>query len=418
MDQAKEAAKIVVIGAGMVGVCCALYLQRAGHRVILVDANEPGSGASYGNAATFASYACIPVNHPKLLTALPALLWGSARPLSISLTYMPTMLPWLLSFLRHCRRAEVNHIINALGVLLAHAEDAAMTLFRSSDALNLIRRNGTIYLYSSEKSLAGAQDDIQRRRRQGVAITELDISDIQNLEPQLASVFAGGVLYDDGFQLLDPQQIILKMVEKFAADGGQVLREKVTSLARNDSGDIQVIGDSRSISARQVVLAAGAQSQTIRSGLIDPLPLDTERGYHVMFPDSATLLNRPVGLADAGLYLSPLNLGLRAAGTVELAGLNAPPNPARLAYIERWVHRVLPQVGQRGDTWLGFRPTLPDSLPVIGRSSRHSGLVYAFGHHHIGITLGGITGKLVQQIIDGLPPTVDLTPYRPERFAR
>ena len=418
MDQAKEAAKIVVIGAGMVGVCCALYLQRAGHRVILVDANEPGSGASYGNAATFASYACIPVNHPKLLTALPALLWGSARPLSISLTYMPTMLPWLLSFLRHCRRTEVNHIIGALGVLLAHAEDAAMTLFRSADALNLIRRNGTIYLYSSEKSLAGAQDDIKRRRRQGVAITELDISDIQDLEPQLASVFAGGIFYDDGFQLLDPQQIILKMVEKFAADGGQVLREKVTSLARNDSGDIQVIGGSRSISARQVVLAAGAQSQTIRSGLIDPLPLDTERGYHVMFPDSATLLNRPVGLADAGLYLSPLNLGLRAAGTVELAGLNAPPNPARLAYIERWVHRVLPQVGQRGDTWLGFRPTLPDSLPVIGRSSRHPGLVYAFGHHHIGITLGGITGKLVQQIIDGHLPTVDLTPYRPERFAR
>ena len=328
------------------------------------------------------------------------------------------MLPWLLSFLRHCRRTEVNHIIRALGVLLAHAEDAAMTLFRSADALNLIRRNGTIYLYSSEKSLAGAQDDIKRRRRQGVAITELDISDIQDLEPQLASVFAGGIFYDDGFQLLDPQQIILKMVEKFAADGGQVLREKVTSLARNDSGDIQVIGGSRSISARQVVLAAGAQSQTIRSGLIDPLPLDTERGYHVMFPDSATLLNRPVGLADAGLYLSPLNLGLRAAGTVELAGLNAPPNPARLAYIERWVHRVLPQVGQRGDTWLGFRPTLPDSLPVIGRSSRHPGLVYAFGHHHIGITLGGITGKLVQQIIDGHPPTVDLTPYRPERFAR
>ena len=186
----------------------------------------------------------------------------------------------------------------------------------------------------------------------------------------------------------------------------------------NDPGDIQVIGSSRSISARQVVLAAGAQSQTISSELIDPLPLDTERGYHVMFPDSATLLNRPVGLADAGLYLSPLNLGLRAAGTVELAGLNAPPNPARLTYIEQWVRRVLPQVGQRGDTWLGFRPTLPDSLPVIGRSSRHPGLIYAFGHHHIGITLGGITGKLVQQIIDGQPPTVDLRPYRPERFAR
>jgi D-amino-acid dehydrogenase len=165
-----------------------------------------------------------------------------------------------------------------------------------------------------------------------------------------------------------------------------------------------------------VVIAAGAWSTQIASPLIEPLPLDTERGYHVMFPQDATLLTRPVGMADAGLYLSPLADGLRAAGTVELAGLHRPQNPRRLDYIERCVRRALPQAGQRGDTWLGFRPTLPDSLPVIGRSTRHSSLIYAFGHHHIGLTLGGITGRLVQQIIDDEAPVIDLTPYRPQRF--
>jgi D-amino-acid dehydrogenase len=135
-----------------------------------------------------------------------------------------------------------------------------------------------------------------------------------------------------------------------------------------------------------------------------------------MFPNDARLLNRPVGLADAGLYISPLDNGLRAAGTVELAGLNARPNQGRLNYIESVVRRVLPEASARGSDWLGFRPTMPDSLPVIGQSSRHSSVFYAFGHHHIGITLGGITGKLIQQLIDREPTTIDLAPYSPNRF--
>ena len=149
---------------------------------------------------------------------------------------------------------------------------------------------------------------------------------------------------------------------------------------------------------------------------MDRLPLDTERGYHVMFPDDASMISRPVGLADAGFYLSPVDGGLRAAGTVELAGLDAKPNPRRLDYIERTARRALPALHQRGDTWLGFRPTLPDSLPVIGRSSKHPSVVYAFGHQHVGLTLGGITGKLVQQIIDREDPIVDPAPYRAQRF--
>ena len=406
----------LVIGAGMVGVCCALYLQRAGHQVTLIDQHEPGSQTSFGNAATFASYACIPVNHPKLIHNLPKLMLGADRPLSVSPLYLARRLPWMLSFLRHCRRDNVDHTIRGLGALLRHAEEASIALFQSSQVMDLIKRQGTLYLYATENSLSAAQGDIKRRRDQGVPITEITSREIQELEPHLAPTFSGGILFNDGFQLINPKALIQRLTQSFIDDGGQFIRNKVCSLKNMSNGRLKIGTDTNDLEAKRVIIAAGAWSTQISGGCIDPVPLDTERGYHVMFPNDAWLLNRPVGLADAGLYISPLDNGLRAAGTVELAGLNARPNQGRLNYIESVVRRVLPEASARGSDWLGFRPTMPDSLPVIGQSSRHSSVFYAFGHHHIGITLGGITGKLIQQLIDREPTTIDLAPYSPNRF--
>ncbi len=406
----------LIIGAGMVGSCCALYLQRAGHDVTLIDPHPPGSQTSFGNAATIATYACIPVNHPKLLKSLPSLMFGSERPLSISPRYALTRLPWLFSFLRHCRRDRVDQTISALGALLRHAEDTSLTLFQAADAMDLIRRNGTLYLYSDTETRMAAKDDIARRRDQGMSISEVKAEDIRELEPTLAPIFASGILYNDGFQLRDPQQAVLRLVKRFAADGGEVICDRVQSIepAGLDQVRVHLSGSTRVF--KDVVIAAGAWSTRIEGPVIDRLPLDTERGYHVMFPDDASALSRPVGLADAGLYLSPVDGGLRAAGTVELAGLDAKPNQRRLDYIESAARRALPSLSRRGDTWLGFRPTLPDSLPVIGRSSRHPSVIYAFGHQHVGLTLGGVTGKLVQQIMDREDPIVDPTPYAAQRF--
>ncbi|MGE4659535.1 MAG: FAD-dependent oxidoreductase [Arenicellales bacterium] len=406
----------LIIGAGMVGSCCALYLQRAGHDVTLIDPHPPGSQTSFGNAATIATYACIPVNHPKLLKSLPSLMFGSERPLSISPGYALTRLPWLFSFLRHCRRDRVDQTISALGALLRHAEDTSLTLFQTADAMDLVRRNGTLYLYSDTETRMAAKDDIARRRDQGMSISEVKAEDVRELEPTLAPIFASGILYNDGFQLRDPQQAVLRLVKRFAADGGEVICDRVQSIepAGLDQVRVHLSGSTRVF--KDVVIAAGAWSTRIEGPVIDRLPLDTERGYHVMFPDDASALSRPVGLADAGLYLSPVDGGLRAAGTVEFAGLDAKPNQRRLDYIESAARRALPSLSRRGDTWLGFRPTLPDSLPVIGRSSRHPSVIYAFGHQHVGLTLGGVTGKLVQQIMDREDPIVDPTPYAAQRF--
>ena len=173
-------------------------------------------------------------------------------------------------------------------------------------------------------------------------------------------------------------------------------------------------GHSRTV--HHAVIAAGAWSTRIQGAVLDRLPLDTERGYHVMFPENPSALSRPVGLADAGLYLSPVDGGLRAAGTVELAGLDAKPNPKRLDYIEQAARRALPSLKQRGDTWLGFRPTFPDALPVISRSSKHPSVVYAFGHQHIGWTLGAVTGKIIDSLSRDHIPNIDISAYSPSRF--
>ena len=249
-----------------------------------------------------------------------------------------------------------------------------------------------------------------------MSITEVEADAVQELEPALAPIFAGGILYNDGFQLSDPQQVIMRLVDQFARDGGEVIRDRVDRIesAGLDQVPVHFSGNSRSV--HHVVIAAGAWSTRIDGPVLDRLPLDTERGYHVMFPENLSTLSRLVGLADAGLYLCPVDGGLRAAGTVELAGLDAQPNPKRLDYIEQAARRALPSLKQGGDTWLGFRPTLPDALPVIGRSSKHPSVVYAFGHQHVGLTLGAVTGKLVQQIIDREQPIVDPTPYRAQRF--
>ena len=414
MDQSQ---KIAVVGAGIVGTSCALYLQEAGFNVTLFDRNEPGSGATYGNACTFATYGSIPVNRPDLIWRFPLYLAGSQRPLSISWPYTPRMLPWLWQFLLSCRRQRVDRTIDGLGALLRSAESASLKLFRTSGTEDLLARDGTIYLYPSSASFAKDADNRRRRLAQGTRIQELSGSELQALEPNLAPTFPHAVLYPDGFTVLDPKKLTGRMVQHLCHTGGSFVRGEVTSIERRSDGGVGLKVNEETQNFSQAVLAAGAWSMKLAGPHCEPLPLETERGYHVLFSESGELLNRPVGFAEAGFYMTPMHHGLRAAGTVELGGLDAAANPERLAYITNHVQQALPDIGPVSDTWLGFRPTLPDSLPVIGRSRINPALIFAFGHHHLGLTLGGITGQLVSQIASRQTPAMDLAPYRPERFS-
>ena len=416
-EQSQGQRNIAVIGAGIVGVSCALHLQQAGFKVTLFDRDEPGSGATYGNACTFASYGSIPVNRPDLIWRFPSLMFGHERPLSIAWRYMPNMTPWLIQFLKHCRRKHVDRTINGLGSLLRDAEHASMMLFRLSGGADLISHDGTITIYPTSESFDADAINRQRRRNQGAQIPELTVTELQDLEPNLAPIFPHAVLYPKGFTILDPKQMTSRMVDHLCQTGGHFIKGEVSAMEAQSADGVAFKVNGSRHHYEQAVLAGGAWSMQIAKGGCEELPLDTERGYHVLFPESGELLNRPVGFADAGFYMTPMCQGLRAAGTVELGGLNAAPNPERLSYIERRVRGALPDVGPVSDTWLGFRPTLPDSLPVIGRSKQNPNLIFAFGHHHLGLTLGGITGKLVGEIAVGATPSLDVTPFRPDRFS-
>jgi len=410
------ASSVVVVGAGIVGMSVALWLQRHGHAVTVVDRQPPGHGASCGNAATIANYHCIPLGNPAIIRQVPSLLFNPDSPLAIRWTYLPTLAPWLVRFLLASRPGRVAEIAAALAALQHRVDEDYRPLFEMAGAGDLILRNGSLYLYGSADSYARARPEIELRRRHGLPLEEVDAARIAELEPNLAPIYHRGILFPGASHVRDPLRLVERFAEAFRARGGTLVLGEVRAVERGEDGMVVRTGGAP-LTADRVVVAAGAWSRPLARTLGDHIPLDTERGYHVMFPEGAGLLRRPVGWADIGFYMTPLEGGLRAAGTVEFAGLDAPPNPRRTKLIADGARRLLPQLDQPASEWLGFRPSMPDSLPVIGLSPRNDRVVYAFGHGHLGLTLGGVSGRLVADLIGGRPTTVDTAPYGPGRFS-
>ena len=410
--------RVVVIGAGMVGVSAALWLQESGHEVTLVDRGDPGRGTSFGNAGIFATYACIPINAPRRIVDTPSMLFDPASPLSIQWSYLPRFLPWALRFLSACRPGRVRATVAALGAILARAEEGFRPLARRAGIESLLGPAGALYVYESEESWRRDRRNRERRRAHGVAMRELDPSEVYELEPALANVVHRGIHLEEVFYLRNPHAVVDRLARAFVQWGGRLRRADVRSIGNGLPGLLEVVSAGERLAADRVVIAAGSWSKRILGRLAERIPLDTERGYHVMFPEAGSLLRRPVAPVDGGFFMTPMEGGLRAAGTVEFAGLDAPPRPARSEAIAAAARRLLPDLGEPAESWLGFRPTLPDSLPAIGPLPSDPRILCAFGHQHLGMTLGGITGKLVAELVDGTaPPSVDLEPFRPDRFA-
>ena len=408
---------IAVIGAGMVGTSSALWLQRAGRSVALIDRAGPGQGTSFGNAGVLATYGNVPINSPTLPGRLPSLMFSRESPLCIKWAHVPRMTPWLIRFLRNCTRSRVEAISAALASLMQHAEEGAFPLFKASGADALIRSLGCLYLYDTAESFEAAAGEHELRRKHGVRMDILEPEEIGQLEPNVAKVYAKGVYFPDGHQYVSPSRVIETMAGHFTANGGELIADEVSGITKGPDGSLTLAMGGQPVRCRQVVLAAGAFSKRLFGTLVEPLPLETERGYHVVFEGFDGMLNRPVGWSAGGFYMTPMSHGLRAAGTVELGGLSDRKRQASLDHISRHARTLLPELPDTpSGTWVGHRPTMPDSLPVIGRSERTPEIILAFGHQHVGMTLGGITGRLVAQIAEGEDPQVDLAPFSPGRF--
>ena len=414
---AEDIFDIAVVGAGMVGTSCALWLQRSGHRVALIDRTAPGNGTSFGNAGAFATYACAPINDPSLPRRLPGLMFSRESPLTIDWAYAPRMLPWLIRFLRNCSRDRVDAITAAIASLVHQAEAGAFPLFKASGADALLHSRGALYVCDSDEAFRRVQSEIAVRRANGIETEILSPDEVGQLEPHLAKIYTHGLYFPNPHQYIDPRGAVQAMADHFAANGGAMIETEVSGITKAPDGTLELKSSGQSIRCRQMVLAAGAFSRRLFGGLIEPLPLETERGYHVVFPGHEGLINRPLGFTEGGFLMTPMSYGLRAAGTVELGGLSERRRRANIDYLTRQAQRLLPDLPETPEsTWVGHRPTLPDSLPVIGRSERTPEIIFAFGHQHLGMTLGGITGKLVAHIVDGTEPPVDMAPYSPGRF--
>lgn len=409
---------IAVIGAGAVGLATALHCALDGHRVTVFDPAPVGGGASGGNACTFATYASLPVATPAVLRSVPRLMLTADGPLAVRWRYLPRMARWLTQFLRAGTARQVERISTDLHTLLDRSMAAWQPLIAAAHAEPLIRRNGALYLFGSRQGLVDAQPGIDLRRRRNVAVEVLGTDDIGRMEPALAKLYAGGLFFPEGSQTLDPAALCRALATAIAARGGRLLPQRVTGIASDPDGRHRLRTEAgEEHAAEALVIAAGAWSKRLAAQTDRRAPLlDTERGYHRVYPALRDALSRPVGWSDGGFYLSPTLQGLRAAGTVELGGLDAPPNPRRLEKIDRHVRRLLPDAGPPTDDWLGFRPSMPDSLPVLGPSPDRPGVYHAYGHGHLGLTLAAVSGRVIGDLIAGRAPGIDLTPFRPDRF--
>ncbi|WQC00537.1 FAD-dependent oxidoreductase [Mesorhizobium huakuii] len=409
--------EIAVIGAGVVGLATALRLASDGREVLLIDPNEPGSGASFGNAGTLAEYACMPVGNPAVLRALPKLLLDADSPFSLRWTALLHLAPWLLRFVRQSLPAATHANAVAMAGLLADSLPAWEEMAVEADATDLLRRNGCLYLYRRPGDLAGGASSRALRAEFGVDQAVLNPSEVAALEPNLPAVQGGGLFFPQSMNLTDPQTMMARLLKAAAGRGAALLRGEVTGL-RADAGGVDLSGPGGlSLRAHKVVIATGAFSRPLAAQAGDRIPLETERGYHLEFATPAPVLTRPVCPVDLGFYMTPMAGRLRVAGTVELGRLASAPNPRRLALLDRGVRQFFPTLGQPSSKWLGFRPSLPDSRPVIGPSPGNANVIYAFGHGHLGLTLSAVTARLVGDLIAGRRPNSErLAPFAAGRF--
>ena len=408
-----------IIGSGIQGVCTGLQLIKKGIPVTIFDRNDPLSSsyrpASYGNAGHFSPYAVLQFNRPDILYDVPKMLFSSYGPLALKWGYIPKMFKWFMHYFKNCNKKSMLHTAKYMHQILSLSNDAYEEIFQEIDVSGLVEKKGIIYIWTN-KNLKSRKLEIKVRNDLGIEQKLLTKKEVLELEPNLKPVFDAGVIYENAMHARDPHGILKQIFRLFIKKGGKFIQTNITSIEQTSLNEIKIKSESEDYKFEKSVIASGAFSKSLTDQLGEKIPLDTERGYHVHFKGKDNLISRPVIFLDRGFGMTPMNQGLRAVGTVELGGLKNPPSKKRIEYIIRCAKELLPQLGTHEDEWLGFRPTLPDFLPILGPSLKNRNIIYAFGHQHLGWTLGAITGKIISGIVAGEKTNLDLNPYSSKRF--
>jgi D-amino-acid dehydrogenase len=419
ISAAEQSCDVLVIGAGIVGVAIALRLRRDGRDVLLIDRARVAAEASRGNAGALAFSDILPLASPRMLVQAPRWLLDPLGPLAIRPSYLPTLAPWLFRFWRACRHDRVLASTVAQAAMMRLSAIETPLLLAAADAGHMIRSGGALHLYESRARLQAAQPGWKVRADHGIEFTHVhDLQAIADLQPGLSSMLVAATFVPEWKTVSDPLQVTQALARQFERQGGQIRCGEAVALASGTDGVDVHLRDGRHVSARHVVVAAGAWSHHLARTLSEHIPLETERGYNTTLPAGAFDLKRQLIFGDHGFVVTPLSSGVRVGGAVEFAGLDAPPNFARAATMLAKAKRFMPGLRTEGGTqWMGFRPSLPDSLPAIGPATADARVFYAFGHGHLGLTQSAATARLVADIIAGRTPPLDLSPFRPQRFA-
>jgi len=414
----EQSCDVLVIGAGIIGVAISLRLRQEGREVLLIDRECVAAQASRGNAGALAFSNVLPLASPGILRRAPRWLMDPLGPLAIRPHYLPRLVPWLFRFWRASWRDCVRAGTAAQATLMALSAVETPLLLAAADASHMLRSDGVLHLYESEAELRTSQPGWQARAEHGIAFTHLHgLQAIAELQPGLSPALVAATFVPGWKTVSDPLRVTEALAGEFERRGGCIRRADAVALAPGPDGVKVQFRDGAALVARGVVIAAGAWSHRLARTLSEHIPLETERGYNTTLPVDAFDVKRQLSFDGHGFVVTPLACGVRVGGAVEFAGLDAPPNFARAAAMLAHAKRFMPGLRTEGGReWMGFRPSLPDSLPAIGRAAADERVVYAFGHGHLGLTQAAATARLVADIIAGRPPPIDLAPFRPQRF--
>lgn len=408
---------IAIIGAGIIGICAAAYLAEADYRVTVLDRTGVCEETSSGNAAAFAFSDVLPLAHKGMIRNLPRWLADPLGPLAIPPSYLPKLVPWLWRFWRAGSPSRYEASLAAQAAMMKLAEAEWMGLLDRSGSRHMLREDGALELYESEAEFRASLPGWAARDRFAIGYRHVEGDELASLQPGLSPRFVKGT-FVPGWKTVHDPRLIGKAVWAYAEGlGATFLKREAAGVETSDNGATICFIDGSSLAARHVLIAAGAWSHRLAAGLGDTIPLETERGYNTTLPADAFDVKRQLTFGGHGFVVTPLSTGLRIGGAVELGGLDLPPNYARSKAVLEKARRFLPGLKTGGGhEWMGYRPSLPDSLPVIGMSRRSKSVAYAFGHGHLGLTQAAGTARLLRDLIAGTAPAIDLTPFDPHRF--
>jgi D-amino-acid dehydrogenase len=409
-----------IVGAGIVGVSTAAFLQRAGYRVTLVDRLPPGEGCSFGNAGGLAFAEIMPTIHPRVFAKIPGWLLDPLGPLTIRWSYLPKALPWFMAAARNGMPARVKSITAARADLGLRVISDFETLLKAAGQHDLMVYRETLRLFDTEKQFAAEAEERAIKKSHGFECQTFSGNEAREMEPAIATHISHGAFHGGWYFVKNPERVVKSIAENVVRNGGEILSDDVVRI-EVDGGSAKSLHlkSGQNIALDRLVVCAGAYSHLLAKQLGETVLLEAERGYHMVLPNSGIQLSRSLTYARTPAVATPMEMGLRLAGTAEFAGADAAPNWERANALWKIYKTLLPGLNAPDAVttrWMGRRPSTPDSLPVIGPSKRCSNVWYGFGHGHMGLTWGPSTGRLLSELMSGNRSNIDLTPYRVDRF--